>query len=109
MFVSGNVNDDFNFEFGAGTTAAYGCGATLKGEFWYFGGAGSENNRQVCEMRIDILYYIILKVSKIVDCKLVRQNDLHFTFYAGSCNSFSEPEPMTLLCFDLSHPQQCYV
>ena len=38
--VSGNVNDDLNFEYGEGAYAAYGCGTTLMGEFWYFGGSG---------------------------------------------------------------------
>ena len=36
--ISGDVNDDLNFEFGDGTVAHNGCGATLFGEFWYFGG-----------------------------------------------------------------------
>ena len=43
---SGNYNDDLNFEYGNGTTAFYGCGATLMGQFWYFGG-GNPNKRQV--------------------------------------------------------------
>ena len=38
MRDSGDVNDDLNFEFGDGTVAHNGCGATLFGEFWYFGG-----------------------------------------------------------------------
>ena len=42
----GNVNNELDFTYGDGVTAAAGCGATLKGEFWYFGGYGS-NNRQV--------------------------------------------------------------
>ena len=40
------MNNELDFTFGEGVTAYYGCGATLKGEFWYFGGSGS-NNRQV--------------------------------------------------------------
>ena len=44
---SGNVNDDIDFEYGEGTDARYGCGATLFGQFWYFGGNGSSLNRQV--------------------------------------------------------------
>ena len=45
---SGNYNDDLNFEYGHATTAAYGCGATLMGQFWYFGGYGIAT-RQVNE------------------------------------------------------------
>ena len=33
----GYVNEDINFEYGEGASALYGCGATLFGEFWYFG------------------------------------------------------------------------
>ena len=34
----GNTNKDLNFEYGDGTNADWGCGATLHNEFWYFGG-----------------------------------------------------------------------
>ena len=37
FLLIGNVNDDLNFEYGRGASAKYGCGATLFGEFWYFG------------------------------------------------------------------------
>jgi len=43
---NGNVNEDLSFQYGDGTQAHYGCGATLKNIFWYFGGSGS-NKRQV--------------------------------------------------------------
>ena len=33
----GNINDNLAFEFGEGATVMNGCGATLNGEFWYFG------------------------------------------------------------------------
>ena len=35
----GIINEDFNFEYGVGTVAKKGCGATLHNVFWYFGGA----------------------------------------------------------------------
>ena len=35
------MNDDIDFEYGEETQALYGCGATLFGQFWYFGGSGS--------------------------------------------------------------------
>ena len=38
---SGNTNEDLTFEYGDSTAAYCGCGATLRGEFWYFGGSGS--------------------------------------------------------------------
>jgi len=49
-----------------------------------------------------------LKVSKIIGCQLVRQQDMIFEFYKGSCNTFTEPEPKVLLCFDLNRSQTCY-
>jgi len=42
----GNVNEDFDFEYGIGTQAHQGCGVTFQNEFWYFGG-NSPNKRQV--------------------------------------------------------------
>ena len=39
------MNDDLDFEYGTGTEAKYGCGLSLKGQFWYFG--GNSNRRQV--------------------------------------------------------------
>ena len=51
--LSGNFDDDLNFEYGDGTTVYQGCGAMLMDQFWYFGGSGSANNRQV--IRIIIL------------------------------------------------------
>ena len=44
-FFSGNINEDLTFEYGENTQANYGCAATLKNEFWYFG--GSSYKRQV--------------------------------------------------------------
>jgi len=43
----GNINEDISFEYGEGATAYYGCGVVFKGEYLYFGGEGSANNRQV--------------------------------------------------------------
>ena len=36
--ILGKVNDDIDFTYGEETATYYGCGATLRGEFWYFGG-----------------------------------------------------------------------
>ena len=36
------MNDDLIFEYGEGADARSGCGATLMGEMWYFGGGGSQ-------------------------------------------------------------------
>ena len=55
ILFKGNVDENLNFEYGEGTNAFYGCGATLFGEMWYFGG-GRFYTQQVC-----VLYIIILK------------------------------------------------
>ena len=44
--ILGNINENLNFEYGTGTTVSYGCAATFRGEFYYFGGA-APNKRQV--------------------------------------------------------------
>ena len=44
----GTVNDDLDFEYGEDTETRRGCGATLFGQFWYFG--GYQYKRQVYQM-----------------------------------------------------------
>ena len=51
--------------------------------------------------------YIQFQVSKIVGCEMVRQNDMTFDFYLGSCNSFAQPKPRILLCFDDKRSSEC--
>ena len=36
----GNVNENLNFELDSDVGITRGCGATLMGQFWYFGGSG---------------------------------------------------------------------
>ena len=51
------MDDDLSFEYGEGTDAHYGCGATLMGEMWYFG--GSSQTKQVCILRIYVCILFI--------------------------------------------------
>ena len=44
---SGVVNDNLDFKYGSGVSLDRGCGVTLRGQFWYFGGKGSEYEHQV--------------------------------------------------------------
>ena len=44
-FFTGNINEDLTFEYGTNTQAYMGCAATIKNEFWYFG--GNSYKRQV--------------------------------------------------------------
>ena len=53
------MNDDTDFEYGEGTNAYYGCGTTLFGQFWYFGGSGS-TLRQVTGFRSEIVFMILI-------------------------------------------------
>ena len=106
-FYSGNINEDLTFEYDANTQAQYGCAATLKNQFWYFG--GNSYKRQVKSQKILVGYLLILfQASKIVGCKLERQTDLIFDFYAGACNTFNQPEQKVLLCFDYTNTRQCH-
>ena len=41
------MNDDLDFSYGNGVSPKEGCGVTLRGQFWYLGGTGSEYRRQV--------------------------------------------------------------
>ena len=42
------MNEDLRLEYGDGTEVRYGCAATLKNEFWYFGG-GSYRRQVICK------------------------------------------------------------
>ena len=106
-FILGNVNEDLAFEYGDGTETHYGCGATLQNEFWYFGGYNQK--RQVSLIKVTKLHNTFFKLSKIVGCKLERQGDLIFDFDKGSCNTFSQPDPKVLLCFDMTNTQECHM
>ena len=39
------MNDDLSFQYGSNTDVYFGCGVTLKGEFWYLGG-GKETSKK---------------------------------------------------------------
>ena len=43
--VSGAVNDDINFSYGSELSIRFGCGVTLRNQFWYLG--GGNDKRQV--------------------------------------------------------------
>ena len=79
------------------------------GEYWYFGGEVSANRRQVIRFSTDDpIFNWNIKVSKIDGCQLVRQADMEFDFYIGSCQSFDQPTPKILLCFDYYHTTECH-
>ena len=104
-FLSGNINEDLTFEYGENTGAHYGCAATLKNQFWYFGGS---YKRQVKSQKCLLYIYFSFQASKIVGCKLERQTDLIFDFYKGACNTFNQPEQKVLLCFDYTNTRECH-
>ena len=45
LISEGAVNDDLSFQYGSNTDVYFGCGVTLKGEFWYLGG-GKETSKK---------------------------------------------------------------
>ena len=49
-----------------------------------------------------------IKASKIEGCKLERKEDLPFDFYLGACNTFLQPKPHVLLCFDYNNDKTCH-
>ena len=44
--------------------------------------------------------FFIFQVSKIVGCVLEKIGQLPFTLVSGACNTFLNPTPIVLLCFD---------
>ena len=55
------MDDDLNFEYGQETDVYAGCGATLMGEMWYFGGV--RNKRQVSFIVLFSFFLILEFVS----------------------------------------------
>ena len=58
FFFVGNINENLAFEYGDGVTADFGCGATLNGEFWYFG--GDEIHKNVSSPISEFIIYAFL-------------------------------------------------
>ena len=56
----------------------------------------------------DLRQTSIIQVSKIIGCRLERQVDMSFDFTLGDCNTFVQPKPYVLLCFDSGKPTVCY-
>ena len=59
------------FEYGEDADASRGCGATLMGEMWYFGGAGSQG-RQV---RIVLIVRLFIILFRLVKSKVANWSD----------------------------------
>jgi len=90
----GLVDGNLEFDYGNRVSLAYGCGITLHGQMWYFGG-----HREYLRQK-----------SKIIGCQMVRQeDDLPFDFFFGSCNTFAAPEGKALLCFSDTNRKQCHL
>ena len=102
------MNEYLNIEYGDGTDARYGCGATLHNVFWYFGGYYGYQRQVKFQKHLFDIYLLIFQASKIVGCKLERQTDLDFDFYGGACNTFDKPDQKVLLCFARSNNRQCH-
>ena len=52
------------FEYGKGADAYHGCGATLMGEMWYFGGHLTSQRRQVWIVYINGILIILFRLVK---------------------------------------------
>ena len=62
------MNEDIGFYYEEGTTVAFGCGATLMGEFYYFGGYES-NKRQVWLIHnIYLLLFLLRRLKFKIVC-----------------------------------------
>ena len=110
-WFSGNTNENPSFKYEDGTTAFRGCGATLNGEFWYFGGEDKYKNVSLSSINFKIYnlcFSIFQTVSKIVGCQLVKQSDMAFDLSHPACNTFLEPTPKVLLCFPHEDVQGCH-
>ena len=65
-------------------------------------------DKWVYEIMSLIVDKIFIKVSVIENCRMARIGDLPFDYEYGSCNTFLEPNPRVLLCFDRNDPKVCH-
>ena len=63
------MNEDLTFEYGAGTQARNGCAATLKNEFWYFGG-NSYERQVICKKYLFDTDFVYFRQAKLLDASL---------------------------------------
>ena len=61
------MNEDLTFEYGAGIQVSYGCAATLKNEFWYFGGCCSNKRQVYCKKYSFDMYWFFFRQVKLLD------------------------------------------
>ena len=95
--MAGEVDDDIDFTFEQNTEVYGSCATSLEGEMWVLG--GEQQQRQVYITKVSqkkIIYAKILKMSKVLDCKLTSVGELPFNYSYGGCNSFDFG---ILLCF----------
>ena len=51
----------------------------------------------------------MIKISKIVNCRLDRVGDLQNDFYLGACGTYDfSGEQRVMLCFPFNAKNQCY-
>ena len=74
IFIKKNFlgsSKEINFEFGEGTVAHNGCGATLFGQFWYFGGgSGSADSSNPYKKQVNSLINGLDLTDKMMSHKL---------------------------------------
>ena len=80
-----------NFTYEDGTIVQYACSVTYKGQFYVFGGP-TEVKRQF---------------SVIEDCSIKRKGSLPFDMTDATCQNYSLPSDIILLCFSKQNKDKC--
>ena len=69
------MNEDFTLGYGDGTEVRFGCAATLKNEFWYFGGL-SYTRQVICKkilvsnVKLFDTEFFYFRLAKLLDASL---------------------------------------
>ena len=89
------------FEYGEGADAHHGCGATLLGEMWYFGGGFTSSQRR--QVGIIYIYRILNILFRLVKSKVANWFDkeicllifnwVHATHLLNQCHGFFFASP----------------
>ena len=102
------MNSNLSVNFTDQTEFYRSCTVEFKGEFWILGGATHKNQVRVNKIIEFSNKFIVIEISKIINCEVTRVGDMPSKFYGGACDVFTFGQPKILVCFSFgSQYQDC--
>ena len=93
------MNSNLRVNFTDQTEFFQSCSVELGGEFWILGGVNHRNQVRVHTIIEFQNKFIVIEISKIINCDVTRVGDMPFEFWGGACDVFTFGQPKILVCF----------